>query len=118
MGIRKRGKTWWVDIIAPSGERVRRSAQTEDRREAQEYHDRLKSELWRGDKLKEKPKRTWDEAALRWLESLSNPRTILNAEIRLAWLQNHLRGRPLGDVTSTSIEEIVRIRGKKSRKRP
>ena len=112
MGIRKRGKTWWVDITAPSGERVRCSAQTEDRREAQEYHDRLKSELWRVDKLKEKPKRTWDEAALRWLESLSNPRTIVNAEIRLAWLQNYLRGHLLTNMSTDLVEEIARKRGK------
>lgn len=33
--------------MAPNGQFVRRSAKTTDRRLAQEFHDRLKSESWR-----------------------------------------------------------------------
>ena len=28
MSLRKRGGVWWIDVIAPSGERVRRSTGT------------------------------------------------------------------------------------------
>ena len=111
MGIRKREKTWWVDITAPSGERVRRSAQTEDRREAQEYHDRLKAELWRVDKLKEKPKRTWDEAALRWLDDRKRGSEDTLVGI-LRWFQSTLRGKILGDITSDLIENLGRRKRK------
>ena len=62
MAIRKRGAVWWVDFTIPSGERVRRSAETDNKIEAQEYHDRLKAEAWRQDKLEEAPRRTWNEA--------------------------------------------------------
>ena len=111
MGIRKRGKTWWVDITAPSGERIRRSAETEDKRQAQEYHDRLKSELWRVDKLHEKPKRTWDEAALRWLEDRKRGSEDTLVGI-LRWLQPHLRGKVLQDIHPGLIDEIVRKKKK------
>ncbi len=107
----KRGKTWWIDFTTPKGERVRRSAQTSDRRAAQEYHDRVKAELWRQDQLKEKPKHTWDEAALRWLDGLQNPRTQKNAAIRLSWLQTFLRGKLLEDIDRSLIAEITAERG-------
>ncbi|MEC4683039.1 MAG: site-specific integrase [Nitrospirota bacterium] len=107
----KRGKTWWIDFSTPNGERVRRSTQTADRRLGQEYHDRLKAELWRQDQLKEKPRHTWDEAALRWLDGLQNPRTQKNAAIRLAWLQPFLRGKRLPEIDRSLIAEIAAKRG-------
>jgi hypothetical protein len=61
MSLRKRGGTWWIDIIAPNGERIRRTAGTCNKALAQEFHDRTKSELWRITKLGEKPRRTWNE---------------------------------------------------------
>ncbi|MEY2935173.1 MAG: hypothetical protein RL033_5922, partial [Pseudomonadota bacterium] len=36
MGIRKRGSVWWIDFTTPSGERVRRSAETGNKAEATE----------------------------------------------------------------------------------
>ena len=67
MAIRKRGTTWWIDITTPGGQRVRQSAETTDRKAAQELHDRLKNDLWRQAKLGDKPKYSWEDAALRWL---------------------------------------------------
>ena len=68
MSLYKRGKTWWVRFTAPNGERIRRSAGTKDKQAAQEYHDRLKVELWRVHKVGEKPRRTWQETIVRWLQ--------------------------------------------------
>ena len=38
MALRKRGQTWWLDIATPGGHRLRRSAETTDRKAAQELH--------------------------------------------------------------------------------
>ena len=57
MGILKRGTTWWIDITAPGGQRVRQSAETTDRKAAKELHDRLKHDLWRQAKLQLPAKR-------------------------------------------------------------
>ena len=108
----KRGKTWWIDFTTPNGERIRRSSKTGNRLQAQEYHDKLKAEVWRQDKLKEQPDRTWDEAALRWLTSLGNPRTEQNAAIRLKWLQRFLRGKLLRGIDRTLLATIAEERGK------
>ena len=109
----KRGKTWWIDFTTPNGERIRRSSKTGNRLQAQEYHDKLKAEVWRQDKLKEQPDRTWDEAALRWLTSLGNPRTEQNAAIRLKWLQRFLRGKLLRGIDRTLLATIAEERGRR-----
>ena len=75
MGIRKRGAVWWVDFTTPSGERVRRSAETGNKTEAQEYHDRLRAESWRQQKLDEAPKKTWNDAVVRWCNEQSHKAT-------------------------------------------
>jgi hypothetical protein len=67
MSLYKRRSTWWIDFTTPSGERIRRSADTSNKVDAQELHDRLKAEYWRLKKLGEQPTRTWDEATSKWL---------------------------------------------------
>ena len=58
MSLRKRKKSsvWWIDFVTPNGERVRRSTETANK-EAQELHDKLKSEVWRVQRLGDRPKR-------------------------------------------------------------
>ncbi len=112
MGLRKRGKTWWIDITTTRGERIRRSAQTEDRQKAQEYHDCLKADLWREDKLGDRPKISWDEAALRWLDEKSGKATLSKDEEHLRWLQPIMRGRLLGEIGREVIDRIIREKKK------
>ena len=106
MSLRRRGSVWWIDFTAPSGERVRSSARTEDKAQALELHDRLKSEAWRVSQLGEKQQRTWDEAALRWLKETEHKTTHLEDVRMIAWLQQHLRGRYLSEITRESIARI------------
>ena len=75
MSLYKRGSTWWIDFTTASGQRVRRSAETESKAEAKELHDKLKAESWRVAKLGDKPKYTWDDAAYQWLIETEHKRT-------------------------------------------
>lgn len=70
MPIRKNASSgiWWIDIRAQGVPRIRRSTGTTDRQAAQEYHDRIKAELWRSAKFGEEPDHTFDEAALGMLK--------------------------------------------------
>ena len=70
MALYKRNNLWWVRITTPAGERIRRPTGTADRKQAQEFHDRLKAEIWKVQKLGEKPKRKWEEAVVRWLKTI------------------------------------------------
>lgn len=73
MAIYKRGGIWWLDFTRPNGKRVRRTTGTADKRQAQELHDRLRSQAWRQDQLKEGPRRTWPEAVERYLRTHEGP---------------------------------------------
>ena len=103
MSLCKRGKTWWISFTTPSGERVRCSAATEDKTQAQEFHDKLKAESWRVVKLGDKPKRTWDEAAYKWLMETQDKKTHHDDVAKINWLQQFFRGKYLDELTRDVI---------------
>jgi len=106
MSLYKRGSTWWIDFTTASGERVRRSAETESKAEAKELHDRLKAESWRVAKLGDKPKYTWDDAGCQWLIVTEHKRTHPDDVSKLAWLQHFFRGKELAAITREEIAAI------------
>jgi integrase len=106
MSLFQRGKTWWVSFTSPNGERIRRSAQTGDKRKAQEYHDQLKAELWRVHKLGEKPRRTWQEAVVRWLRDTEHKADHAHDIGKLRWLDSHLGHLHLDEITRDVIDRI------------
>lgn len=106
----KRGNTWWMDFIAPGGQRVRRSAGTTDKAAAQELHDRLKAQGWRQQRLGDAPVRTWDDAGVRWLEEKSHKTTLHDDMQRLEWLQAYLRGIPLPEIGGERVRKILEIK--------
>lgn len=107
MAIRKRGQVWWLDIAAPSGQRVRRSAETNDRKAAKELHDKLKAELWRQAKLGEKPRYTWEDAALRWLDEQVHKASIRDDARKIEFLTPHFQRMPLVELTWDRIQAVV-----------
>lgn len=107
MPLYKRGSTWWVDIVTPGGERIRRTTGTEVKALAQEFHDKLKAELWRVSKLGEKPRRTWNEAVVRWLKEQNHKATLNTDKIHLRWLDEHLGGKPLDGITRNVVDRIT-----------
>lgn len=110
MSLFKRGKTWWISFTTPSGERVRRSAATEDRIQAQELHDKIKAESWRVAKLGEKPKRTWDEAAYKWLMETQHKKTHHDDVAKISWLQQFFRGKLLDELSRDVIARIGELK--------
>lgn len=114
MSLKKRGNTWYIDFVAPSGERVRCSAGTSDKIQAQELHDKLKAESWRVDKLGEKPRRTWDDAAYKWLTETDYKRTHKQDVSQVRWLQQHFRGKYLDELTRDVIAKVGELKKRKT----
>jgi integrase len=110
MSLFKRGKTWWIRFTAPSGERIRCSAATEDKTQAQEFHDKLKAEAWRVSKVGEKPKYTWDEAAYKWLMETEHKASHKQDAQQIAWIQQFFRGRLLSNITREMVAEVGEIK--------
>lgn len=107
MSLRKRGSTWWVDIATPSGERIRRSAETSDKAAAKEYHDKLKAESWRAGKLRERPERTWDEAAVKFLREAEGMANARKYKAQVAFWTKHFRGQPLEAISAERVAEVI-----------
>ena len=107
MSLRKRGSVWWIDFGTPNGERVRRSAETENKTQAKELHDKLKAEAWRIQKLGDRPKRIWEDAAVRWGKEMAHKATLDEDISKLRWLNTFLRGKELEHINRALIDKIT-----------
>ena len=107
MSLSKRGGVWWIDFVTQNGQRVRRSSGTANRALAQEFHDQLKAESWRIEKLGERPRRTWNEAVVRWLKESRHKATLDTDKSHLRWLDPYLSGKYLDDISRTLIDRIT-----------
>jgi len=107
VALYKRGDTYYVKLTGPSGETIRRSTGTKNRREAQEYHDRLKAEIWKAKRLNLKPPRTWDEGIYRWALERQHLPGFVNYRHQIAWWTQHLRGKYLHEITRDLVDELI-----------
>lgn len=110
MPIYKRGKTYWLDIAQPNGQRLRQSARTGNRRDAQQLHDQIKANLWRQDALGERPAATWQDAATAWLNERGEYPSRADDLLWLRWLHPHLYNTALSAITHQRISELQTIR--------
>ena len=106
MPIRLRNGVWQIDIRTPSGKRVRQSAGTADKQAAQELHDKIKSDLWRQEKIGEKPAYSWDQACVRWLTEMSHKATIADDASKIKTMVR-LRGLMLADITRDTVAGVI-----------
>ena len=106
MALKKRGDVWQIDIYKPDGTRLRQSTGTTDRKAAQEYHDHLKSQLWRQKMFGNSPERSWKEAVVRFLNETEHKASRSDDIIRLRWLNNGLGDKMLSDITIDLINRI------------
>jgi integrase len=67
----------------------------------------LKAELWDLQYLTRKPRRTWDEAALRWLKEKAHKKSYRDDVSRIRWFTRHLRGTMLDQVSRDLIDRLV-----------
>ncbi|HGJ5883690.1 integrase [Arsenophonus sp.] len=107
MSIFKRGKIWYGSYTTPCGKRIKESLGTEDKKQAQELHDKRKAELWRIAKLDNFPNVTFDEACLRWIEEKANKKSLDDDKGRLGFWLLHFSGTRLKDITEAKIYSAI-----------
>ena len=73
---RPNSRYWWIDAVLPNGQRLRTSTKTEDRQEAEAYLAKLRHEAFQANFLGIKPKRSWQEAVVRYLAVKASLRSI------------------------------------------
>lgn len=102
---RKDSPFWWVKLTV-RGRRVSQSSGTANKRQAQEFHDKRKAELWEQERLGVKPRRIWDEAVLRYLNEEVNKKSVGDDKLHLRWLQPRLEGVDLAQITRDVVDGL------------
>lgn len=109
MPIRKNKQSgiWWVDIRPPGGQRIRRSAGTTSKQAAQEYHDKLKNELWRVHNLGDKPKHSFEEACIALLNASEGQSDYATKVRHVKYFRTIFAGRSICSLTSQEIADAL-----------
>lgn len=102
---RKDSSVWWLKVTV-NGQMKQCSTGTTDKAEAQEYHDRLKSDLWKQSRLGIKASRYWMEAVERWLLETSDKRSHKDDIAKLRWLDTYLGKLTLNEINLSKVDEI------------
>lgn len=103
---RPNSRFWWCKFTAPDGSRVQQSTKTVDKRQAQEYEDRLRAELWRVTQLGDKPRRTWKEAVVKWFRESTHKKSLDDDKHHLRWADRYLSNCYLDEISRDLIERI------------
>ena len=106
---RKDSAQWWIKITV-NGRRIQKSTGTDDKNAAQEYHDRLKSELWEQTRLGVKPGYLWQDAVLRWLKETEHKAIHQDDLWILRGLDAHLCGYKLSEIDRDKLDAVTLAR--------
>ncbi len=107
---RQDSRYWWASITKPGGGTVCRSTGTEDRKQAQEWYDKTRAELWRIHRLGEKPAYCWEDAVVRWCSEKQDKKTVDEDIAKFRWLDQYLRGRALSSISQSEIAAIGEVK--------
>jgi len=109
MSIYLRGSTYWYSFMVKR-KSYRGSCKTSDPKQAQEYHDRLKAEAWRGRLLNDKPRYKLSEAIERYVKDNGDKKSIRD-DIRSAnWWNEQFASAKITFIDELTAEQIRDIR--------
>jgi integrase len=108
-GIYRRGDSryWWINATLPNGQRIRQSAGTETREDAEALLAKLKLDAYRGHHFGIKPQRSWQEAAVRYLELKTSLRSFADVQRTLRFLDPYLGHLTLDQINGDMVWKIV-----------
>ncbi|AHF03416.1 integrase [Marichromatium purpuratum 984] len=106
---RKNSRYWWCRFTA-GGKEIRQSTGTADKKAAEEYEAKLKGEHWRRARMGEKPRRSWEEAVVRWIEETSHKASHEDDLYHLRWIDPHFAGLMLDEITRSKLRALAAAR--------
>ena len=108
-GIYRRGDSryWWIATTLPNGRRVRQSAGTEDRSEAEALLAKLRLEAYREENFGVKPQHSWQEAVVRYLASKANLRSYRDVQRICRMLHPYLGELMLSHINGDVIWSVT-----------
>jgi integrase len=114
MSLYRRADTpfWWCRFQIDNRE-VRVSTGTRDRSEAKAFEAAARARAWRQVRLGERPPYPWEAARKRWLAEQRRPDDPSVLTI-LGWLDSHLKGRSIQEITREVIEELRALKAEEA----
>lgn len=106
---RKDSSLWWIKLSV-NGRTIQKSTGTDDRKAAQEYHDRLKAELWEQSRLGVKASYTWQQAVVRYLDETQHKASRAHDLKHLRWLDPHLSGILLDEINRDRLDSLIKAK--------
>jgi len=104
---RKDSPQWWVSFTH-NGRRIQQSSGTSDKAKAQEYYDKLKAGVWDQERLGIKPKRTWNETVVRYLDETTHKSAGSQSDDKACfrWVDRYLNGVDLSHINRDVLDRI------------
>ncbi len=98
---------WWITATLPNGKRIRQSAGTEDRTDAEALLAKLKLDAYRETHFGIKPQRTWQEAVIRYLALKRTLKSFEDVQRICRHLDRYLGELALSQINGDVIWQIV-----------
>jgi integrase len=112
MSLCKEKSGIWRIRLTHNGRRIQKSSGTTDKVAAQQLHDKLKADLWKTNKLKEKPERTWIDAVVRWINESQHHKSIENSKAHLRWVDPYFKEYKLHEITRDVIDQLAETKAR------
>lgn len=104
---RQDSRFWWFDTVLPNGKRLRGSSRTTHREEAEALLAKLRHECYQEAFLGVKPKRSWQEAVVRYLAVKGNLRSINDVKRILRKLDVYMGSLMLHEITGDVVWSVI-----------
>lgn len=98
---------WWIAATLPNGRRIRQSAGTEDREEAEALLAKIKLDAYREIHFGVKRHRSWQEAVVRYIEVKTSLRSIRDVKRICRQLDPYLGKLTLNQINGDIIWSVV-----------
>jgi len=107
---------WWICATLPNGKRVRQSAGTDIKEDAEAYLAKLKLDAYRETFFGIKPQRSWQEAVVRYLELKRGLRSYSDVQRICRFLDPYLGSIMLNQINGDVIWSIIQGETKRGNK--
>lgn len=108
--------SWWINATLPNGKRVRQSAGTDVKEDAEAYLAKLKLDAYRETHFGIKPQRSWQEAVVRYLELKRTLRSFSDVQRICRFLDPYLGSMMLNQINGDVVWSIVQGETKRGNK--
>jgi integrase len=110
---RRDSRYWWIATTLPNGKRIRQSAGTENRQDAEALLAKIRLKAFREHHFGIKPQRSWQEAVVRYLTIKANLRSYRDVQRICRMLDPCLGNLTLNQINGDVIWSVVQGQLKK-----